>query len=87
MSITTLSAVAFVVSMVNSLAIAALAAVAWQNRGHHFNQWEDALYQQWREQEPDTTLEARLAALSDRVDDVEDQLVLDLVPDEAPRAS
>jgi hypothetical protein len=84
-SFTVLAGVALALAFVAFVMAVGLCVVVWHHakaihKGYSFNQWENALYEQWREQEPDVDrlagIEARLNVLVTTVED----LVNDVYP-------
>lgn len=87
MSLTVLSGLAAALAFVSFVISVALSVVAWHHakaihKGYSFNQWENALYEQWREQEPEVD---RLAGIEGRLN-VLVTTVEDLVNDVYPKA-
>ena len=85
MSLTVLAGVAAALAFAAFALALALAVVAWHHakaihKGYSFNQWENALYEQWRDQEqPEDRLvgiERRLSLLVTTVE----ELVNDVYP-------
>ena len=78
MSLTVLAGLAAALGFAAFVMATALSVVVWHHakaihKGYSFNQWENALYEQWREQEPDdrlVTIERRLNVLVTTVEEL-----------------